>query len=103
MDIMDKLRILTMAAKYDVACTSSGVSRKGKSGSIGSAEACGICHSFASDGRCISLLKVLMTNYCIFDCQYCANRRSEDIERAALSPEELAALAMNFYIELCRF
>ena len=75
MDTMEKLRILSDAAKYDAACTSSGVNRAGVKGQLGSAAACGICHSFASDGRCISLLKVLMTNICAYDCTYCLNRR----------------------------
>ena len=81
MDVYEKLRILTDAAKYDVACTSSGVDRTGSKGGIGSAQACGICHSFAADGRCISLLKVLMSNACVYDCKYCINRRSNDIKR----------------------
>lgn len=97
MDIMSKLEILTMAAKYDVACTSSGSARGPQAGSLGTAVACGICHSFASDGRCISLLKVLMTNACIYDCQYCVNRRSNDIPRATMSPREIAELTINFY------
>ncbi|MCL2702349.1 MAG: putative DNA modification/repair radical SAM protein [Defluviitaleaceae bacterium] len=97
MDILEKLRILTDAAKYDVACTSSGVNRKGVKGKLGSANACGICHTFAADGRCISLLKILMTNYCIYDCQYCVNRRSNDVPRAAFTPEEIARLTINFY------
>jgi len=97
MDVMEKLAILTDAAKYDVACTSSGVDRSGKSGSIGSAVASGICHSFAADGRCISLLKVLMTNHCVYDCKYCVNRSSHDTPRTAFTPDELADLTINFY------
>ncbi len=97
MDIFDKLKILTDAAKYDVACTSSGVSRKSVAGGIGNAAAYGICHSFAGDGRCISLLKVLMTNACVYDCQYCVNRRSNDTQRTAFLPRELADLTINFY------
>ncbi|MDR2902988.1 MAG: putative DNA modification/repair radical SAM protein [Clostridiales bacterium] len=97
MDVMDKLKILTGAAKYDVACTSSGVERAGQKGRLGSAVAAGICHSFAADGRCVSLLKVLMTNYCIYDCKYCVNRASSDVPRAAFTPEEVAELTMNFY------
>ncbi len=98
MELAEKLRILSDAAKYDVACTSSGVDRKGGgSKGVGSAVACGICHSFAADGRCISLLKILQTNYCIYDCQYCINRRSNDVPRAAFSPEEVAELTINFY------
>ncbi len=97
MDIFEKLKILTMAAKYDVACTSSGEERKSKAGYLGNAAAAGICHSFAADGRCISLLKVLQTNYCIYDCQYCVNRKSNDIPRAAFEPDEIADIMINFY------
>ena len=97
MDLMQKLTVLTDAAKYDVACTSSGVDRAGKAGGIGSAVACGICHSFAADGRCISLLKVLMSNACAYDCAYCVNRRSNDTPRASFTPRELADLTMQFY------
>jgi len=96
-DVFDKLKILTDAAKYDVACTSSGVNKKAAPGGIGSAAASGICHSFAGDGRCISLLKVLMTNVCAYDCKYCVNRRSNDTPRASFSPRELAELTINFY------
>jgi putative DNA modification/repair radical SAM protein len=97
MEILEKLQILTDAAKYDVACTSSGSDRAGKRGKLGSAAACGICHTFAADGRCVSLLKILMTNICVYDCQYCANRRSNDIPRAAFTPREIAELTINFY------
>lgn len=97
MDLMDKLSILTDSAKYDVACTSSGSNRSGVKGAIGSTCLPGVCHSFAADGRCISLLKVLMTNICVYDCQYCVNRRSNDVPRAAFTPEELALLTMEFY------
>lgn len=97
MDLFEKLRILTDAAKYDVACTSSGVDRKAARGGIGNATACGICHSFSGDGRCISLLKVLMSNACAYDCCYCVNRRSNETERATFTPRELAELTMNFY------
>jgi len=97
MSIEEKLRILTDAAKYDVACTSSGVTRKGSKDSIGNAAACGICHTFASDGRCVSLLKILMTNECIFDCKYCINRSSNDIKRATFTPEEICRLTIEFY------
>ena len=93
----EKLRILSDAAKYDVACTSSGVSRSGKEGYLGNSVSAGICHSFAADGRCISLLKVLMTNECIYDCKYCKNRVSNDVERAMFEPEELCNLTMEFY------
>lgn len=97
MDLMEKLTILTDAAKYDAACTSSGVDRGGKKGMTGNTSAAGICHAFAADGRCISLLKVLMTNACIYDCRYCVNRRSNDSRRAAFAPRELADLTMAFY------
>ncbi len=97
MEIDEKLKILSAAAKYDVACTSSGVKRNKKAGSLGSTSLCGICHSFSSDGRCISLLKILLTNYCSYDCQYCVNRRSNDVERAMFTPEEIAEITMNFY------
>lgn len=97
MNVFDKLKILTDAAKYDVACTSSGVNKKATTGGIGSASAAGICHSFSADGRCISLLKVLLTNLCIYDCKYCVNRRSNDSPRAAFTPRELADLTINFY------
>lgn len=97
MELMDKLRILADSAKYDAACTSSGVDREGQAGMLGSAVGCGICHSFAADGRCISLLKVLMTNSCVYDCQYCVNRCSNDVPRATFTPEELATLTMEFY------
>jgi putative DNA modification/repair radical SAM protein len=97
MDLFDKLKILTDAAKYDVACTSSGVDRAAGRGEIGSAEACGICHTFAADGRCVSLLKVLMTNKCVYDCRYCVNRRSHETPRAEFSSRELADLTIGFY------
>ena len=97
MPLEDKLNILTDAAKYDVACTSSGVDRKGDGKSIGNCVAAGICHSFSGDGRCISLLKILMTNECIFDCKYCRNRRSNDVPRATFTPEEICTLTMEFY------
>lgn len=97
-DIMDKLQILSDSAKYDAACTSSGVDRKGRNdGGIGNSAACGICHTFASDGRCISLLKVLMTNCCIYNCKYCINRTDNDVPRARFTPRELADLTINFY------
>lgn len=93
----EKLTILSDAAKYDAACTSSGVNRKGESGKLGNTRACGICHSFAADGRCISLLKILYTNECVFDCRYCINRASNDIPRASFTPEEIARLTVEFY------
>lgn len=93
----EKLHILADAAKYDVACTSSGVDRKGKEGFLGNTRACGICHSFASDGRCISLLKILMTNHCIYDCKYCINRYSNDVVRTTFTPDEICNLTIEFY------
>lgn len=93
----EKLHILADAAKYDVACTSSGVDRKGKEGFLGNTRACGICHSFASDGRCISLLKILMTNHCIYDCKYCINRCSNDVVRTTFTPDEICNLTIEFY------
>ncbi len=95
--LQQKLAILSDAAKYDVACTSSGVDRKGSTGGMGNSVASGICHSFSADGRCISLLKILMTNCCVYDCRYCRNRVSNDIERAIFTPEEIADLTMEFY------
>jgi putative DNA modification/repair radical SAM protein len=97
MDVFEKLKILTDAAKYDVAGTSSGVDRSAAPGGVGSAASYGICHSFAADGRCISLLKVLMSNACVYDCQYCVNRRTNDTPRATFAPRELAELTIQFY------
>ncbi len=98
LSIQEKLEILTDAAKYDVACTSSGVDRKGTPGpGMGNTVAAGICHSFAADGRCISLLKILFTNECIFDCKYCINRSSNDVVRTSFTPDEIATLTMEFY------
>lgn len=96
-DVSYKLKILTDAAKYDVACTSSGVTRKGNGKTMGNAAACGICHAFAADGRCISLLKILMSNECVFDCKYCINRSSNDVPRATFTPDEICKLTMEFY------
>lgn len=96
-NIEEKLRILSDAAKYDASCCSSGSDRKNKKGGIGNGSISGICHSFSADGRCISLLKILLTNYCIYDCQYCINRSSNDVERAAFTPREIADLTINFY------
>lgn len=93
----EKLRILADAAKYDAACTSSGVDRKNGSMGTGNAVACGICHSFSADGRCISLLKILLTNDCCYDCVYCVNRVGNDTERATFSPDEVCTLTMGFY------
>ena len=92
-----RLEILADSAKYDVSCSSSGSSRTGKTGALGSTAASGICHTWTADGRCISLLKILLTNACIFDCAYCLNRRSNDIPRASFSSDEVVALTMNFY------
>ena len=95
--IEEKLRILSDAAKYDVSCSSSGSSRKNTNNGLGNAAIYGICHSWSADGRCISLLKILMTNYCMYDCKYCINRKDNDIERAILSPDEIVKLTINFY------
>lgn len=97
MSVYDKLNILTDAAKYDVACTSSGTSRGGDGSGMGNCEQSGICHSFSADGRCISLLKILFTNECIYDCKYCINRRSNDVVRASFTPAEVCDLTMEFY------
>lgn len=97
MTALEKLEILTDAAKYDAACTSSGVDRAGQRGALGNSAACGICHSFSADGRCISLLKVLFSNACIYDCEYCINRRSNQTRRASFTPRELAELTIGFY------
>ena len=99
MDVLEKLTILTDAAKYDAACTSSGGNRTAKKGYIGntSSSVSGCCHTFSADGRCVTLLKVLMTNKCVYDCKYCVNRRSNDTRRAAFTPEELADLTIQFY------
>lgn len=97
MSVMEKLEILSDAAKYDVACTSSGVDRRNDGTGIGNAVSAGLCHSFSSDGRCISLLKILFTNECIYDCKYCLNRRSNDIKRASFTPDEVCELTIGFY------
>ena len=97
MTVYDKLNILSDAAKYDVACTSSGVDRSNDGTGMGNCKACGICHSFSADGRCISLLKILFTNECIYDCKYCINRRSNDVVRASFTPDEICTLTMEFY------
>ena len=93
----EKLEILTESAKYDVSCSSSGSRRTNKSGGIGNGSVGGICHSFTPDGRCISLLKILMSNECLYDCEYCPNRRSADVPRARLTPDEVCELVINFY------
>lgn len=97
MPLMEKLGILADSAKYDVACTSSGVDRKGNGTDLGNSVKAGICHSFSADGRCISLLKILMTNECVYDCKYCINRCSNDVPRATFTPEEICTLTMEFY------
>ena len=97
MNLMEKLKILADAAKYDVSCSSSGSTRQGPKGTIGSAAKAGICHSFTADGRCISLLKILMTNNCVYDCAYCLNRRSNDRPRAAFTVDEIVSLTIEFY------
>ena len=97
LSLMEKLAILTDAAKYDVACTSSGVDRKGDGKGMGNSIAAGICHSFSADGRCISLLKILFTNECIFNCSYCQNNCNSDVPRASFTPDEVCELTMEFY------
>lgn len=97
MDIKEKLNILSAAAKYDVSCSSSGSKRKNTTDGLGNAASSGICHSFTADGRCISLLKILLTNYCIYNCKYCVNASSKDVQRAAFTPEEVVDLTINFY------
>lgn len=97
LDLYQKLNILSDAAKYDVACTSSGVDRRGSGKGMGNCTAAGICHSFSADGRCISLLKILFTNECVFDCKYCVNRASNDVERTSFTPEEVCRLTIEFY------
>jgi putative DNA modification/repair radical SAM protein len=94
---LEKLKILAGAAKYDVSCASSGTQRSNTKGGIGNASAWGICHSFAEDGRCISLLKIMLSNFCIYDCAYCINRKSNDIPRTSFTPEEIANLTIEFY------
>ena len=97
MNLIEKIKILSDSAKYDVSCSSSGSNRKNKKGGIGNAAPSGICHSWAPDGRCISLLKILFTNSCIYDCKYCVNRSSNDVPRASFTPDELVNLTINFY------
>lgn len=97
MTLYDKLNILTDAAKYDVACTSSGVDRRGDGTGMGNCSRSGICHSFSADGRCISLLKILFTNECIYDCKYCVNRSSNDVVRTSFTPDEVCTLTIEFY------
>jgi len=97
MSLLEKLNILSDAAKYDVACTSSGVDRQNDGNGIGNCAKAGICHSFSADGRCISLLKILFTNECIYDCKYCINRSSNDVRRASFTPDEVCTLTIEFY------
>jgi len=99
MDLREKLGVLADAAKYDASCASSGSSKKNslKTGGIGSTEGMGICHSYAPDGRCISLLKILLTNYCMFDCAYCINRKSSNVRRARFTVAEVVQLTLDFY------
>ena len=98
-DLKRKLAILADAAKYDASCASAGTARRDSAGGrgIGSTEGMGICHAYAPDGRCISLLKVLLTNHCVFDCHYCINRKSSNVRRARFSPQEVADLTLTFY------
>ena len=93
----EKFRILSGAAKYDVSCSSSGSNRKNEGKGLGNSDGMGICHSYTEDGRCVSLLKILLTNHCIFDCAYCISRKSNDIKRAAFSVDEVISLTINFY------
>ena len=97
MEIMDKLKILADSAKYDASCSSSGSSRKNKNNGIGNGNVAGICHSWGADGRCISLLKILFSNCCMYDCKYCINRSSNSVKRATFTPQEVADLTINFY------
>ena len=96
MDILEKLKILADSAKYDVSCSSSGGTRK-NNGGIGNSAPAGICHAWSSDGRCVSLLKILFSNCCIYDCEYCLNRKSNTIQRATFTPDEVVSLTTNFY------
>src|SRR6185369_1036163 len=97
MALQNKLRILADSAKYDASCASSGSRRSAELGALGNTAACGICHSFTPDGRCVSLLKILLTNYCIYDCVFCVNRVSSDIPRARFTPAEVVQLTIDFY------
>lgn len=97
MNINEKLKILSGAAKYDVSCSSSGSNRQNTKNGVGNSSVSGICHSYTPDGRCVSLLKILLSNYCIYDCAYCINRNSNDIPRAAFTVDEIVDLTMNFY------
>src|ERR671921_1059873 len=95
--VLEKLSILADAAKYDVSCSSSGSKRKNENGGLGNAEGMGICHAYTEDGRCVSLLKILLTNHCIYDCAYCVSRKSNDVKRAAFTVQEVVDLTINFY------
>src|SRR5579885_3065954 len=97
MELENKLRILADSAKYDASCASSGSKRSAELGALGNTAACGICHSYTPDGRCVSLLKVLLTNYCIYDCKFCVNRVSSDTPRARFTPAEVVRLTVEFY------
>ncbi|MCI8384487.1 MAG: putative DNA modification/repair radical SAM protein, partial [Clostridia bacterium] len=97
MEILDKLKILADSAKYDASCSSSGSNRKNKNNGIGNGSIAGICHSWGADGRCISLLKILFSNACIYDCKYCINRCTNSVKRATFTPQEVADLTINFY------
>jgi predicted DNA-binding helix-hairpin-helix protein len=99
LSVLQKLEILADAAKYDASCASSGTAKRNSAGGkgIGSTEGMGICHAYAPDGRCISLLKVLLTNHCVFDCHYCINRKSSNVRRARFTPQEVADLTIAFY------
>ena len=95
--VLEKLSILADAAKYDVSCSSSGSKRKNTKNGLGNTEGMGICHAYTEDGRCVSLLKILLTNHCIFDCAYCVSRKSNDVKRAAFTVQEVIDLTLNFY------
>src|SRR3954454_99957 len=98
MELAKKLAILADAAKYDASCASSGTTKRhSRDGGLGSTTGSGICHSYTPDGRCVSLLKILLTNYCVYDCLYCINRSSSDVPRARFTPEEVVALTLDFY------
>src|ERR671912_2802423 len=97
MDVTSKLRILADSAKYDASCASSGVVRRGTPGGLGNSDGTGICHSYTPDGRCVSLLKILLTNFCIFDCAYCVNRVSSNVRRARFTTDEVVRLTLDFY------
>src|SRR3982750_2693390 len=94
---LEKLSILADAAKYDVSCSSSGSKRTNDNKGLGDAKGMGICHAYTEDGRCVSLLKILLTNFCIYDCAYCVSRKSNDVKRAAFTVQEVVELTMNFY------